>query len=84
MNGWGGGGEGQKQQPFQDMTALIHTKKERVKSFTRLIKAGGGQVVSARWVLGVPFHVCAGGVLLAGEGGALAIVCSHTRDALLV
>ncbi|XP_045128723.1 DNA topoisomerase 2-binding protein 1-A-like isoform X2 [Portunus trituberculatus] len=36
----------QKKQPFQNMTALIHSPK--AKSLSRLIEAGGGQVVSAR------------------------------------
>uniref|UniRef100_A0A0P4VX53 BRCT domain-containing protein n=1 Tax=Scylla olivacea TaxID=85551 RepID=A0A0P4VX53_SCYOL len=36
----------QKKQPFQNMTALIHS--QRSKSLSRLIEAGGGQVVSAR------------------------------------
>lgn len=37
---------GQKKQPFQNMTALIHSQK--AKQLSRLIKAGGGRVVSAR------------------------------------
>lgn len=36
----------QKKQPFQNMTALIHS--QRAKSLSRLIEAGGGQVASAR------------------------------------
>ncbi|KAG0725609.1 DNA topoisomerase 2-binding protein 1-B [Chionoecetes opilio] len=39
---------GRQQQPFQNMTALFHTKKDRAKAFTRLIEAGGGHVISAR------------------------------------
>lgn len=40
----------QQRRPFEHMTALIHAGKERAKSFTRLIEAGGGQVISARCV----------------------------------
>ncbi|XP_050711420.1 DNA topoisomerase 2-binding protein 1-like isoform X2 [Eriocheir sinensis] len=38
----------QQRRPFEHMTALIHTRKDRSQAFTRLIEAGGGQVISAR------------------------------------
>ncbi|XP_042237542.1 DNA topoisomerase 2-binding protein 1-like isoform X2 [Homarus americanus] len=33
---------------FQGMRALIHSSKDRIASFTRLIEAGGGKVIRAR------------------------------------
>lgn len=42
------GPDGFAQQPFQHMVALIHSSKDRVGAFTRMIKAGGGEVVTAK------------------------------------
>lgn len=45
MNGSGGRS---CQLPFQHMVALVHSSKDRVGAFTRMINAGGGEVVTAR------------------------------------
>lgn len=34
--------------PFQHMVALIHSSKDRVGAFSRMIEAGGGKVVTAK------------------------------------
>lgn len=47
MNGSGGRS---CQLPFQHMVALVHSSKDRVGAFTRMINAGGGEVVTARQV----------------------------------
>lgn len=41
-----GGSAGQR--PFQNMVALVHSTKDRMGAFSRMIKAGGGEVVAAK------------------------------------
>lgn len=41
-----GGSAGQR--PFQHMVALVHSTKDRTGAFSRMIKAGGGEVVAAK------------------------------------
>lgn len=54
-SGCGGDQHPQQQQQYQQrcpfdsmVAALLHGKKERIEAFTRLIEAGGGQVITAR------------------------------------
>ncbi|KAG0723109.1 DNA topoisomerase 2-binding protein 1 [Chionoecetes opilio] len=44
----GGPGGKVRQRPFQHMVALVHSSKDRVGSFSRMIKAGGGAMGTAK------------------------------------